>query len=187
MLSEIKTTTAEAILGMLSLKPMSGYELRQTISGSIGNFWNESYGQIYPTLKRLEDRGLVESRDGGRAGSKVFSLTDAGWQRVRDWLAVPTRPSVPRSELLLKVFFGNLVSLEVVMRHLADERERAVANIAHDEAIERQIQRDFAGHPGLPFWVMTARYGQNDSRAVIAWCDETLAQLRQMHVEEVTP
>ena len=32
---------------------MSGYDLGQSIRASIGFFWNESYGQIYPNLKNL--------------------------------------------------------------------------------------------------------------------------------------
>ncbi len=66
----IRTTTAEALLGMLSLGAMSGYEIRRTIEGSIGNFWRESYGQIYPTLKRLVGEGLAEVKVERAAGLK---------------------------------------------------------------------------------------------------------------------
>jgi DNA-binding PadR family transcriptional regulator len=38
---------------MLSLRPMSGYDIRKTVQESIRFFWSESYGQIYPALKRL--------------------------------------------------------------------------------------------------------------------------------------
>ena len=50
--------TPNALLGLLSLRPMSGYDIRQVISESIGYFWSESYGQIYPGLEaadRLRD------------------------------------------------------------------------------------------------------------------------------------
>ena len=53
-------STPNALLGLLSLGPMSGYDIRQLIPRSIGYFWNESYGQIYPGLKRLAAAGLVE-------------------------------------------------------------------------------------------------------------------------------
>src|SRR6267378_1332508 len=43
--------TPNALLGLLSLGSMSGYDIRQLISQSIGHFWSESYGQIYPGLK----------------------------------------------------------------------------------------------------------------------------------------
>ena len=75
-----KTTTEEALLGLLSLKPMSGYEIKQMIEGSIGYFWRESFGQIYPTLKRLEKGGWIaaekvtkaEAVGGGQAGGTAL-------------------------------------------------------------------------------------------------------------------
>ncbi len=60
--------TPNALLGLLSLEPMSGYDIRQMISRSIGYFWSESYGQIYPGLKRLAAEGLVVKEDGARKG-----------------------------------------------------------------------------------------------------------------------
>ena len=54
--------TPNALLGLLSLGPMSGYDIRQLIPRSIGHFWSESYGQIYPGLKRLSAAGFVEKK-----------------------------------------------------------------------------------------------------------------------------
>ena len=77
-----RTTTAEALLGMLSLGPMSGYEIRQPIEESIGNFWRESFGQIYPTLKRLvagwAGGGGVEERGARVTGRRKVYRADGG-------------------------------------------------------------------------------------------------------------
>jgi len=54
--------TAYTILGMLSIEPnlsASGYEIRKAIESTVGYFWGESFGQIYPTLKRLAAEGLI--------------------------------------------------------------------------------------------------------------------------------
>src|SRR5713101_9932570 len=50
-----------AILGILSQGPMSGYAIKKFIEASISNFWNESYGQIYPILKQLSEEGLTST------------------------------------------------------------------------------------------------------------------------------
>ena len=42
----------EILLGLLAIEPMSGYDLGVTIRASVGHIWNESYGQIYPNLKK---------------------------------------------------------------------------------------------------------------------------------------
>ena len=112
---------------MLSLCPMSGYELRKLIAESIGNFWAESYGQIYPTLKRLEEAELVRSAEGDRAGSKVYSLTEAGSARLREWLGVAPKRQVPRSDLLLKLFFGYLSPAETVWAQVEARRRELAA------------------------------------------------------------
>ena len=53
-------STSYVILGGLSVEPnLSGYDMRKGIQNSIGYFWGESYGQIYPALKRLASEGLI--------------------------------------------------------------------------------------------------------------------------------
>src|SRR5271170_2548708 len=107
-----KVTTADALLGMLTMEPMSGYKLKQRIQCTIGNFWSESYGQIYPALKRLEKKGLVQARAEGKRARKVYSITGAGRAHLRVWLEIEPRRRGARNELLLKLFFGALAPAE---------------------------------------------------------------------------
>src|ERR1700729_1070565 len=102
-------TTSNALLGLLSIKPMSGYDMRHLIAESIGPFWSERNGQIYPALKRMTAQGLVAKkteRTPGKPDRHVYSLTPAGAKRLREWLSTPVAEAVVRNELLLKVFFG---------------------------------------------------------------------------------
>ena len=83
--TQIRTTATESLLGMLSLGPMSGYDLRQMIERSTANFWNESFGQIYPALKKLMESGLVtmeEQRPEGQRLRKVYRLTAEGKKKL---------------------------------------------------------------------------------------------------------
>ena len=55
-----QSQTSYVILGILAIHPhQSGYEIRKTIQQSVGFFWSESFGQIYPTLKRLNAEKLI--------------------------------------------------------------------------------------------------------------------------------
>ena len=57
----------------------------QLIPESIGHFWSESYGQIYPGLKRLAADGLVEKkteRQKGRPDRHLYSLTEEGREEL---------------------------------------------------------------------------------------------------------
>ena len=127
------TTTVEALLGMLTLEPMSGYDLKQLIEQSIGNFWRESFGQIYPTLKRLEEQGLIKSAEEGKAGRVVYAITEAGRAHLRAWLDDAPRPRVPRNELLLKLFFGRMAPVESMRSHVVETRARFAADLLRYE------------------------------------------------------
>jgi DNA-binding PadR family transcriptional regulator len=65
-----------AILDMLAVEPMNGYQIIQQIAERTGGAWKPSPGSVYPTVQQLEDEGLVEGADGG--GRRLLRLTDAG-------------------------------------------------------------------------------------------------------------
>jgi PadR family transcriptional regulator, regulatory protein AphA len=175
--------TQNALLGLLTMKPMSGYDIKALIPQSIGNFWNESYGQIYPSLKRLAAGGLVEKktqRQKGKPDRHVYSLTEDGRARLRDWLKLPVVPEVPRQELLLKLFFGAQVSPGVSREHVMafmEEHERALKVYA---VIAKQLRKEEAGDPQLPFWLMTLNFGRHRSAAFVKWSRETLKELDEI-------
>jgi len=79
-------STPYAVLGMLSLAPMSGYDIRKESEQSIGYFWSESYGQIYPALRELKAEGLIRRRPGKSGGNRdrqVYEITERGRVRSR--------------------------------------------------------------------------------------------------------
>jgi DNA-binding PadR family transcriptional regulator len=65
-----------AILDMLAVEPMNGYQIIQQIAERTGGAWKPSPGSVYPTVQQLEDEGLVEGTDGD--GRRLLRLTDAG-------------------------------------------------------------------------------------------------------------
>ena len=80
------TPTARVILGMLALGARTGYDIKRVIDLSTRFFWGASYGQIYPELHRLEERGLVEATPeptGGRRRT-AYALTPAGESALQD-------------------------------------------------------------------------------------------------------
>jgi PadR family transcriptional regulator, regulatory protein AphA len=179
--------TPNALLGLLSLRPMSGYDIRQMVSQSIGNFWSESYGQIYPGLKRLAAAGLVErevERQRGRPDRIVYSLTPTGRKRLREWLKVPVAQTVPRNELLLKTFFGVEVSSKVTREHVEAFLHVQKGAIKTYAAIAKTLKKHNAGEPQLPYWLMTLSYGQHSSAAMVKWCNETLKELDELERKE---
>ncbi len=106
--------TARVILGLLAWQPRTGYEIKQATDRSTRFFWGASYGQIYPELRRLEQAGLVGSREEprGRVPRRIYSLTKAGRSALDAWLEEADESYEVRDEGLLKLFFGDLMPAE---------------------------------------------------------------------------
>ena len=172
-----------AILGMLSIVPMSGYDIKKKVETSISNFWTESYGQIYPVLRKLIAEKLVAKSvksEAGRPDRHVYSLTAKGRKELRRWLLEGFAPKIQRNEFLLKLFFGEEITPKANIAHVEQFRELQRGLLQKYAAAEKKIARDYADNSNAPYWLMTVRYGQHVSRALLQWCDKTLAELNRM-------
>ena len=169
-----------AMLGLLSIKPMTGYELRKLSEESIQHFWRESYGQIYPSLKELESRGWATRRceEGrGRPDRQVYSLTEEGRAALRGWLEQPVKDEVLRVEILLKLFFGRQAPAGVNLAHVTEHAQAHRKLLAVYAATEAHLRKTRSSHPDLTYWLLTLSYGRRRSEAILAWCEEALAVL----------
>jgi len=171
----------EVLLGLLTIEPMSGYDLGQTIRASIGHFWNESYGQIYPNLKKLAAGGLVTAKtekQKGKPDRQIYSITPKGRMRLAKWLAVEPQPEVPRNELLLKLFFGAQTSPQTLITYVERMAERETAVLEKLKRVQREEIVQMGSYPDAPYWKMAARFGQLELEAHLHWAQETLTALR---------
>lgn len=61
------------VLGMVLDKDLTGYDIKKIIKNGIGVFYKESFGSLYPALKRLTQKGFLttcEKPQGSR--QKIF-------------------------------------------------------------------------------------------------------------------
>ncbi|MDC0714513.1 PadR family transcriptional regulator [Stigmatella sp. ncwal1] len=179
-----ENTCQFAILGMLCREPMSGYGLRQAIEQTVGHFWQESYGNLYPTLVRMEGEGLValdreEHSPGGRV-RKVYRVTAEGRRELAKWLRRPVVPHVERNELLLKLFFGARVGPEASLAQVEHSRAEAEGLLAALRRIDEDVRRSREGHPDLSYWHLSVRAGLLGLEAHLRWCDEAREALQRL-------
>ena len=176
--------TKYAVLGLLAYAPLSGYDIRRIYAQSLGHFWSESYGHIYPILRRLEEEGLASrdvQRQVGRPDRHLYTITARGREELHRWLLLPADPLKERVELLLKVFHGWEMGSGVVsdqVRAFRAEQETLLQHYAH---YEHEMQD--SEEPAVDYWRLTLSCGQHVSRAFISWCDETLATLQELPAE----
>lgn len=73
-----------AIIDVLAVQPMNGYQVIQQIGERSHGEWKPSPGSVYPTLQQLQDEGLI--RESGEGGRRTFELTDEGRAFVEEHL-----------------------------------------------------------------------------------------------------
>jgi DNA-binding PadR family transcriptional regulator len=81
-----------ALLAILRVGPLSGYDLQKQFAQSVGHVWHAPDSQIYPELRKMETDGLIEGEEqtrGERGTRRLYHVTDAGDAAFRDWMASP--------------------------------------------------------------------------------------------------
>src|SRR3989442_15455545 len=84
-----------AVLGLLTIEPMSGYDIRKFVRETLNYFWNESYGRIYPILGELLKERLATKRvckQNGKPDRHVYCITGLGRSALKQWLRTPAQP-----------------------------------------------------------------------------------------------
>jgi PadR family transcriptional regulator, regulatory protein AphA len=97
-----------AILGLLNITPMTGYIIKKNMELSIKKFWPMSYGGLYPQLHKLNDEGLIESKEvikDGRTNIK-YSITELGKKELHAWLLIQSNQVQCKDEYILKIFLS---------------------------------------------------------------------------------
>lgn len=176
-------TAQFAILGLLQDGAMSGYDVKRAIERSVGHFWQESFGSIYPTLADLAAKGLISLVDedtspGGRV-RKRYRLTAAGKRELVAWIERPPQAHVERNELLLKLFFGSAVGTTTAVAHLKQSLRDAEGRLEEVTELER-VLRAAPADDDAPYRLISIRLGAHGLGAHLAWCRESIARLEAL-------
>ncbi len=133
-----------ALLGLLTQQPRHGYDLHDAFEAVVGGEanWDVKPAQVYTTLARLEESGLVRVQGvQKRAGpeKRIYAVTPAGRKAFRDWLANPVPAEHQRDEFFLKlmltlatgeaepqkVIYAQRAGLYQELHRLTEQRDRA--------------------------------------------------------------
>jgi DNA-binding PadR family transcriptional regulator len=173
------TTTECAVLGLLAIGPMSGYDLKKAIDSSVGYFWGPAKSQIYAVLPRLVEARLAKRRkvaQSRRPDKDVYRITPRGRAALREWIEQPpAEPSPDRNPLLLKIFFGEHASTGALLEHVRARRAemeqlKAELEVIDADAPTKRGERDF-------FPRLTRLYGRRYANAIIRWTHEVEREL----------
>jgi DNA-binding PadR family transcriptional regulator len=160
--------------------PMTGYALREEIRDTLGHFWSESFGQIYPALAELERQALVERQSPEGSRSTTFGITEAGLVRLRELLAEPAQTPKPRNGVMLRLFFGSQLGPEACADLVLDARQRAEQQLAAMAAARLELGHSPSLADNAAYIALTISAGEHSAQATIAWADEALAELARL-------
>ncbi len=176
-------TLEHAILGFLEREPMTGYDLKtRCFDGAAGHVWTADQAQVYRTLERLSERGLVRSRavpQRGKPDRRLYRITTKGREALLAWLRRPEAPTAVRDPLLMRVFMaGDLPDTEIagLLTQARDDyqvrletlRAEAAAPVPSCAATDAR---------GAELYRMTLGAAMAGTRAVIDWIDDCMERI----------
>lgn len=173
--------TRYLILGLLAEGPATGYDIRRITALRYRFFWSESYGQIYPGLRRLAKEGLVrlvESEDEGR-GRRLYEITDAGRSALSAWIASPAGPDIVRSQALLKLYFIGEGPEGALRDRLVELRDEARQSLSSLEAAKRELLSIADPQGGHANALRTVRLGIAAYEARLKWAENELRDIER--------
>ncbi|GAB3135855.1 PadR family transcriptional regulator [Tsukamurella serpentis] len=170
-----------ALLVSLSERSGSGYQLTRRFDRSIGHWWRASHQQIYKTLARMTESGLVtfvEQAQDGKPDKKVYSITDTGRKTLSEWIRTPGKDLSDRRELATKIRGAAPSDLP----HLTDEIRRIRALHTERAELFRSLEnRDYPAPTALTGTALqqylVLRGGVLSEQAAVDWLDEVLSAL----------
>jgi DNA-binding PadR family transcriptional regulator len=180
-----KSKTRFAVLGILSYGPMSGYDIKKFYEQNVAGFWSESYGQIYPILKRLAEEKLATRsvhKQEGKPDRHIYAITEKGRVELQQWLVEPTGRHIGRHETLLKLMFGRQISIADNIRQIERFRDRQINELGEIAVLKAHFQHRDVDDPNIPFWQLSFSYGEHVNRAYIKWAEEAIASLSEMEI-----
>ena len=178
-----KNKTRYVILGLLNDESLSGYEIKKIIDNRFSFFWSESFGQIYPQLKDLLDDGLKKSAGKSENSNRVkikYTITDAGKKTLQEWLMKPVETEIIRYEILLKLYFSDLIPVSVMAEHIMEFETAHNKQMKMFDMFEKQLREDIDLHSNHEQVLLVLSFGQRVWQAYADWCKETRRSLDEI-------
>ena len=167
--------TPYALLGLLSVRPWTTYELAQQVRRSLHWFWPRAERKLYDDPKRLAAAGLAKASEEyvGKRKRTVYAITAEGRSALRSWLDTPSPEPSWENEALVKVFFADGGGLDTLRRTLTAMGETAGVRLAELGTAAR-------GEAPFPerrhLHAVTVRLAQDLEEATLRWSQWALAQ-----------
>ena len=190
----------QVLIGLIFIRPASGYDLKRHFATTPASVYQPSSGALYPALRRLERAGLLrttrqagEGRDSAGAGSAgqgsadragrqrfVYQVTEQGAAAHAAWIREPVNPATVSQDLGLHLMRFVMMERQLpraeVVAFLASLRGALADFLAGVEGylgtLDPAVPTDMHGHLAL-------EHGIAVHRASLDWTGRAIAALAQ--------
>jgi PadR family transcriptional regulator AphA len=164
--------TTYVVLGLVSIRPMTGYELAGYAERSVSNFFPLTRSHIYSELDRLGRLGLLAATEVPQDAAptkRVYEITPAGSDELQRWLDEED-PGEERARnlFLVRIFLGHRTSPRRIEALLDGYEAAARARLDQLTAVADRL----ADRPGSVFRRATAVFGVHREQAKLDWIAE---------------
>jgi PadR family transcriptional regulator AphA len=165
------------ILGLLTRRPMSGYDIKRFLKSLAWLVGSPSFGSLYPALHSLLEDGLVTvevvSRN-DKPPRKIYTITEAGRQALREWMDQPVGSGVSLKAFVMRLILASNLSQAGLIAHLQQRRAQVATHRgALEQAAKAMDERIDLGER------LALDYGLAVATAELVWLDNTLTRFSQ--------
>ncbi|MFA5519758.1 MAG: PadR family transcriptional regulator [Spirochaetota bacterium] len=164
-------------------KALSGYDLAKEFNSSVGFYWKTTHQQIYRELARLEKDSLVTSeivKQKDRPNKKLYFITNKGRKVLIDWIALPSKPTPIKEDMLVKMYVGFLVPKNILIEELERLRKEHSEKLKLYKEYEKTFFSDVKKLPDKgKYRYLNLRMGINFESGHIKWCEEAINFLKE--------
>ena len=137
------------ILGLLTVAPMTGYDIKRHVDSTVRHFWAADKAQVYRALASLVKDGYATVevvRQETRPDRQEHHITDAGRAALREWLTTPLAAHSDRDPFLARLFFAGALDRDQVLGLLHQRRSQAEELLAALTVLRRTTGTDRAAY-----------------------------------------
>jgi DNA-binding PadR family transcriptional regulator len=182
MAADQLTSFEHVLLGLVCLSPASGYDLKRTFASTPAGAYQPSSGALYPALRRLEAKALIQAKPPDSATRparrrRVYEPTEAGQAAHLAWLRTPVEAATVGRDLGLHlmrfVMMEHAFPPDDVLGFLASLKDALAASTAQLQRYMAAPVQPSGRHPRLALG-----HGLAIHRASLRWTKDTMAALR---------
>ena len=166
-----------AILGLLSWKPLTGYDVKRVMQDSPFLYWSGNNNQIYKALTKLLENGFVTNQvqyQESAPNKKIYSITESGMDALIRWVMSeePEAPEVKKTFLIQLSWAGRLEPEKV--SRLLDRYENVMTQQLAMRREEKRREKNFPNRSEQEHFVWEMLYDN-----FVVMCEAELRWIQQ--------